>query len=1171
MSELKRAKKASNEEVDAFLKGSDPQEHIIKIECGYDDSKATVIWRDENFQKHYSLQDFYPFCWAKQEAGRLMFGGDRTKLKLEMVNRGISCKGLIVANEDGEVPERMANGYRVLFYATRPMSNKEFSKFFDDAKVPLKPKERDKTYGKNLYKTCAPNEQFMIATGKRLFKGYESYDDLLRMQFDIETTGLDKKHDLIDQIGVRTNKGFEKIIQVDGDTLDEKLENGRKAINEMFDDIDEIDPDVIAGYNSEDFDFEFYDVFLREHFGVEMADETKRRTLKNGCYKKKQQSVLKLGGEMEYYYPTVIWGKHITDCLFSVRRAQALDSNMKKATLKYVTKYSKINKKNRVYVPGKLITETWNITEPVFAFNNNNGDWYRVTETHPLKDGYEMQTGRYIVQRYLLDDIWETDKVELRYNESNFLVGKMLPVNFERMCTMGTATIWKYIMMAWSYEHELAIPLETSSRSFTGGLSRLLTVGYIPNVQKLDYNSLYPSIILSFGIKSPIDISGAMPAMLEYILTQREYFKGLKGDYGKQAKKYGKQYDEELEQLRQIEEYMGLDDKAFAVAIANNDHLRLLKEKQEEASALSTRNDKMQLPLKITGNAYFGSFGSGGGVFPWSDIDCAEETTCCGRQMLRLMLKWFTDLGYQGIVCDTDGMNFKQPPKFRYTEENPYISPGLNRNTKKGEKYVGPWADLAEFNDLFMRVKNGLDIDEFVPSSCYLARKNYMDLLDVEKQTVKLVGNTIKSKKMPIYIEKFVDDVVRDLLNDRGYEYLEKYYNKIEEIYNLRIPLKDIATVGKIKTSIEEYKKNCNERTKSGSKKARQAWYELAIKHGLDVHMGDSIYYINTGTKKGDSDVKRVTHYYEMIDGVKTDVTKQYEKEWGAVKKQAKLGDAEALYKIYGGDTTKKKTLNLENYIKMYHPNVFDEDEIIFNCVMLPNSVVEDEEDHFCDEDFEYNVAKYIEMFNNRIKPHLVCFDKKIRMKQVKNKKGELVEENNIIITNPKDRKQFTHEETKLVSGQPYKESDQDTYEQLMTMEDKEIRFWLSVDKEPVYWRECGMNWEEIKKEYLDRMEMLKRDGIREEVELYKKIAKGVSESDIDALIIDGVIPDGILDFCDFDPSTGSFISKKWNIKIGVIYDIIDKDYGESGEIDEDDTNLQKFFNTKSIDTEMLQ
>jgi hypothetical protein len=241
------------------------------------------------------------------------------------------------------------------------------------------------------------------------------------------------------------------------------------------------------------------------------------------------------------------------------------------------------------------------------------------------------------------------------------------------------------------------------------------------------------------------------------------------------------------------------------------------------------------------------------------------------------------------VLHNTDGMNFKQPSEFKYTEENPYISEGLNRNTKKGKEYVGPWGDLAEFNDLFMRVKNGLDIDEFVPSSCYIRRKNYIDLLDTETQKVKLVGNTLKSKKMSTYIEKFVDDVVRDLLNDRGYEYLEKYYNKIEEIYNLRIPLKDIATVGKIKISLDEYKKNCNTRTKSGTKKSRQAWYELAIKHNLDVHMGDSIYYINTGTKKGDSDVQRVSHFYEVINGVKTDVTKEYKKEWEKLKKQAKL------------------------------------------------------------------------------------------------------------------------------------------------------------------------------------------------------------------------------------------------------------------------------------------
>lgn len=62
MQELKRAKKATNEEVDVFLKGTDPQERIIKIECGYDDKEATVIYRDENFSKHYVTEPFYPFA-----------------------------------------------------------------------------------------------------------------------------------------------------------------------------------------------------------------------------------------------------------------------------------------------------------------------------------------------------------------------------------------------------------------------------------------------------------------------------------------------------------------------------------------------------------------------------------------------------------------------------------------------------------------------------------------------------------------------------------------------------------------------------------------------------------------------------------------------------------------------------------------------------------------------------------------------------------------------------------------------------------------------------------------------------------------------------------------------------------------------------------------------------
>lgn len=145
-------------------------------------------------------------------------------------------------------------------------------------------------------------------------------------------------------------------------------------------------------------------------------------------------------------------------------------------------------------------------------------------------------------------------------------------------------------------------------------------------------------------------------------------------------------------------------------------------------------------------------------------------------------------------------------------------------------------------------LKNGLGIDEYCDACIQFARKNYADLMPDGSK--KLVGNTIKSKKLPIYIEKFLNKAIDMLLHGKGSEFLNYYYDYVEKIYNMQIPLKDIATVGKIKTSIETYKESCKQLTAGGTKKARQAWYELAIRDNLPVNMGDTIYYINTGDKK---------------------------------------------------------------------------------------------------------------------------------------------------------------------------------------------------------------------------------------------------------------------------------------------------------------------------------
>lgn len=650
----------TKEQIESFLNGTNPQERIIKIEGNYNESKVHIFYRDEDGKMRLEHDDFYPFVWCKLSVCTRLYGGNRDTLKQQMAAYGIRVKALRTNDTNGVTPERMENGFRFMFYAQIPMSYTKFLKFFEDGGCPVYRKDNDSSNNVQEFVAVSNTEQYMIKTGKRLFKGYNDYDDLLRMEFDLETEGLDPHECAISQIGIRTNRGYEKLISIVGDTPEEKIENEIAAIDEFFQIVRNINPDVITGHNTENFDWNFIDVRL-QLAGTSMKEFTQDYFNGIGIYKKNKQAVLKLGGEMEYYFPTVFYGHNVTDSLQAVRRAQALDSSMKKADLKYVSAYSKIKKKNRVYIKGKLIDETWLDTNKVYAFNDDNGKWFKTDaktfdKTFVDSNGdnvlrytfhgydnklidnqnneeFEFVTGRYIAERYLLDDLWEGDRVEHRYNGSNFLVGKMLPISFEKTCTTGTAALWKYILMAWSFEHNLALPDLTPRKSFTGGLSRLLTVGYVDRVVKLDYNSLYPSIILTYGINSDIDIMGVMSSMLEYVLTQRELYKGLKAEFGSKAKKLKKQL-ETLEKGSQ--EYSEIEQKMNGFA-------------SESAS-----NDKKQLPLKILGNSYFGAFGSGDSSgFNWSDINAAEETTCSGRQSLRLMISHFVGLGYKPIVGDS--------------------------------------------------------------------------------------------------------------------------------------------------------------------------------------------------------------------------------------------------------------------------------------------------------------------------------------------------------------------------------------------------------------------------------------------------------------------------------------------------------------------------------------
>jgi DNA polymerase elongation subunit (family B) len=421
---------------------------------------------------------------------------------------------------------------------------------------------------------------------------------------------------------------------------------------------------------------------------------------------------------------------------------------------------------------------------------------------------FEIWPGRKIVEQYLDDDLYETMIVDDSFSQSTFLLSKLVPTTYERIATMGTATLWKIIMLAWSYENNLAIPAKDEKRAITGGLSRLLNVGYSKNIVKFDYASLYPSIQLVYDVFPECDVMGVQKSMLKYFRDIRIKYKLLAGE------------------------------------LKNSDPV------------LAEMYDRKQLPIKIFINAYFGSL-SAPHVFPWGDMNMGETITCVGRQCLRMMIMFYIKKGYKPLVMDTDGVNFETPLNI---DDTTYVGKGLNEMVTLGKEYKGIEADTAEFNDIFMRNEMGLDIDYVAPSCINVSRKNYIiKMMKKGKEKIKLTGNTIKSKKLQTYIVEFLDEGLKYLLNGDGHSFVELYYDYVNKIYNKEIPLAKIANKARVKQSVNDYKKYIQKTTKAGSLMSRQAHMELIIQNDHPAGLGDTIYYVNNGVKKSSGDVTKIT------------------------------------------------------------------------------------------------------------------------------------------------------------------------------------------------------------------------------------------------------------------------------------------------------------------------
>lgn len=1030
-------------EIKGFLEGYNGEiKYLVNVEATSGSDIAECIIHEPNQKPRIENIRYLPFQYMKDLSRlgiELYAGRDEEYIKSKQIKYGITITKLKTGNQ-----KRLVDGYCYKLTSHRSSNDitqyirdggiDPFEKLYDDdGKIVRNDKGKIVYKNRDMFYAPRPAEQFFISTQSRLYKGYEQYKEVHRLTFDIETNGLRYQIARMFAIGVRDNRGFETILEV---SKREDDEAEIRLIQDFFNLINHIRPAVILGHNSEDFDFEFI-LGRAKILGMDLTQLP--TTMKEGVHlKRRGNTSVKYGNTSDKYTATDMWGYSLIDTLHAAKKTQAVNSDIKRTNLKYIAKFENFARENRTYIKGEdndigrfydenktfLINEKNEYLEVPDEFQGvaknlhklqANKEKLNIEQYKVLKKKYIDENkgfvpwykencvsknltifigGKKLVKQYLLDDLYETSQVDELYNQSSFMLAKIVPTTYHRICTMGTAAVWNLLLTAWSFENDLAIPIPDKYESFGGGLARTYKTGYTVKLIKIDYASLYPMIQLTDKVFPIFDITGVMEKMLLYMTTTRNIYKKM----GSGAKLD----EEEVELLQQ------LDPKIYDRYI--NDTLT-----KEDIAMFKVK----QLPIKILNNSLYGALGSHIS-FNWSDNVCAARITSVARLQLRHAIHWFSQFGCTALLAVTDGVNFQIPDMttIRVTNE------GITEGTTEGlidemwqyNGATGISALIELFNDTEMpKPYMSVDDDGKSESCLNLARINYATLSLVKdkktgemKEKIKLTGNTIKSKAMPEYIETFIDKAFDLILHGKGKELVDYYYDYAEDIRYMQIPLKKIASKSRVKLTLKGYKNRGKD--KNGKDKAMQAHMELLIKRReqqaidlFEVHKDKFEIAPEKEAALSPDDKMKLVINYMPIEPALDDVV--YYVNTGYVKSH---GESREIKDKETGEMRMASAL-------------ISKEDLQENPEMTGT----------------YNYEKYLAAFNTKVKSLLIGFEpeiaKKILVTTIKKgeHKGELKKE------------MFTSDQLVL------KNFDLDDFDESMYLSEKEVDFWNKTGYDP--------------------------------------------------------------------------------------------------------------------------
>src|SRR4051794_21160345 len=199
---------------------------------------------------------------------------------------------------------------------------------------------RFRDLGKAHALVLPPEEQFLVATGRTYFRGL-TFDDLQRMQFDLETTGLDAERDRIFLIAVRDPSGATETLEGEE----------RDVIAKLAERIRAADPDVIENHNLHGFDLPFLECRARL-LGVPLAlGRTGPPGLRPRAARRGVPSASNPLRRIRY----TVAGRELIDTLDAVLRHDFSTRDLPGHGLKAVARHLGLATSDREHIPGRQV------------------------------------------------------------------------------------------------------------------------------------------------------------------------------------------------------------------------------------------------------------------------------------------------------------------------------------------------------------------------------------------------------------------------------------------------------------------------------------------------------------------------------------------------------------------------------------------------------------------------------------------------------------------------------------------------------------------------------------------------------------------------------------------------------------------------------------------------